>query len=89
MEDYFSEQVTGQNTITIIQNAWRVNKRAFKIDKRNNELRYYAGQTYDAERFMKELPETLEARRSNEWVIMLLDKAKEFFGIEFKKGLFK
>lgn len=66
LEDYFSEQVTGQNTITIIQNAWRVNKRAFKIDKRNNELRYYSGQTYDAERFMKELPETLEARRSKE-----------------------
>ncbi|MGN0508395.1 MAG: phospholipase D family protein [Ruminococcus sp.] len=89
LEDYFSEQVTGQNTITIIQNAWRVNKKAFRIDKRNNELRYNAGQTYDAERFMKELPETLDARRSNEWVIMLLDKAKEFFGIDFKKGLFK
>lgn len=88
LEDYFSEQVTGKNTITIIQNAWRVNKKAFKVDKKNNELRYNAGQTYEADRFMKELPETLEARKSNEWVIMLLDKAKEFFGIDFKRGIF-
>lgn len=88
LDDYFSEQVTGKNAIMIIQNAWKVNKRAFRINKRNNELHYNAGQTYDADRIIKELPETLEPRRSREIVIMRLDEAKKYFEIDFKKVLF-
>ena len=36
----------------------------------------------------KELPETLEAHKSREWIVMNLDAVKEFFGIGFKKPLF-
>ena len=53
-----------------------------------NELRYNAGQTYEADRLMKELPETLEARKSREWIVMNLAEAKKFFGLEFKKSVF-
>ena len=35
---------------------------------------------------IKELPETLEAHTSREWVVMNLDEAKDFFGIKFKKS---
>ena len=52
---------------------------------KSNELRYHAGQTYDAARLIKELPETLEAHTSREWVVMNLEEAKDFFGIKFKK----
>ena len=51
-----------------------------------NELQYNAGQTYEVDRLMKELPETLEARKSREWVVMNLNEAKKFFGIDFKKS---
>ena len=34
------------------------------------------------------LPETLEAHKSREWIVMNLDAVKEFFGIGFKKPLF-
>jgi hypothetical protein len=88
LEDYFSEQVTGKYAIQTIQKAWNVSRKAFVINKKNNELRYNAGQTYEADRIIKELPETLEAHKSREVVIMNLDEAKKFFQIDFKKGFF-
>ena len=86
LEDYFSEKVTGKQTIKIIQTAWRTNRKAFNISKGNNELRYNAGQSWDAERIMKELPETLEAHKINGTIIMRLDAAKEFFVTDFRKS---
>lgn len=88
LEDYFSEKVTGQYAMKTVRSAWKNSPKSFKIDKRNNELRYDAGATYEADRLIKELPETLEARKSREWVVMNLDEAKEFFGMSFKRTFF-
>ena len=88
LEDYFSEHVTGKHAKTSIINAWKTSPKSFAISKKTNELRYNAGQTYEADRLMKELPETLEARKSREWVVMNLEEAREFFGIDFKKSIF-
>ena len=88
LENYFSEHVTGKYAIKTIQTAWKTNRKAFVISRRNNELRYNAGVTYEADRLIKELPETLEARKSREWVIMNLEDAKRFFEIDFRKTWF-
>ncbi len=88
LEDYFSEFVTGKKAIEMIKHAWKINRKEFRIDNKNNELRYNAGATYEAERIIKELPETLEARKSREWIVMNLDEAKTFFSINFKKNFF-
>lgn len=88
LEDYFSEHVTGKHAKETILNAWKTNPKNFKVNKKTNELRYDAGQTYEADRLIKELPETLEARKSRECIVMNLDEAKEFFGISFKRSLF-
>ena len=88
LEDYFSEKVTGSYAIKTIRTAWKTNKRSFDISLRANELRYNAGVVWEADRIIKELPETLEAHKSREWIVMNLDAAKEFFGIDFKKPLF-
>ncbi len=88
LENYFSEQVTGKYAIKTIRNAWKTSRKSFVVIPKSNELRYHAGQTYDASRLIKELPETLEAHTSREWVVMNLDEAKDFFGIKFKKGFF-
>lgn len=85
LEDYFSEKVTGVHAIKIIQNAWKINRKAFVVDKKFGQLRYNAGQVWEVDRIIKELPEDLEAHKSREWVIMNLDKACEFFGVNFKK----
>lgn len=85
LDDYFSEKVTGAYAMKTIQNAWKINKKSFVVDKQINQLRYNAGQTWEVDRILKELPEHLEAHKVREWVVMELDKACEFFGEEFKK----
>lgn len=86
LEDYFSEKVTGSYAIKTIQNAWHTSRKSFEISARANELRYNAGAIWEADRILKELPETLEAHKSRDWVVMNLDAAKEFFGIQFKSS---
>ncbi|MBC5735225.1 phospholipase D family protein [Lawsonibacter hominis] len=86
LEDYFSEKVTGSYAIKTIRNAWNTSRSSFEISERNNEIRYNAGATWEADRILKELPETLEAHKSREWVVMNLGEAKTFFDIPFKKS---
>lgn len=85
LEDYFSEKVTGSYAIKTIQDAWRTSRSSFEISEKNNELRYNAGATWEADRLLKELPETLEPHKSRDWVVMDLDEAKKFFEVDFKK----
>jgi hypothetical protein len=84
LDNYFSEKVTGSHAIKAICDAWKVNKKAFVVDRKFGELRYNAAQTWEVDRIMKELPEDLEAYKSREWVIMNLAKASDFFGINFR-----
>ena len=86
LEDYFSEKVTGSYAIKTIRNAWNTSRSSFDISQRNNEIRYNAGATWEADRILKELPETLEAHKSREWVVMNLEEAKTFFEIPFRKS---
>ena len=85
LEDYFSEKVTGKYAIQVIKTAWDSNPKSFEIDERAGTVRYDAGVNWDADRLMKELPENLCAKRSRDSVIMELDEAREFFGIDFRK----
>lgn len=86
LEDYFSEKVTGSYAIKTIRSAWNTSRSSFEISERCNELRYNAGATWEADRILKELPETLEAHKSREWVVMNLEEAKLFFDVPFKKS---
>ena len=88
LDDYFSEKVTGALVIKTIRTAWRANKKSFVIDKKMRQLQYNAGQTWEADRILKELPEDLEVYRSQEWVIMNLDNACAFFDLDFKQFRF-
>ena len=86
LEDYFSEKVTGRYAMTTIRNAWKPSRTSFEISERANELRYNAGAPWEADRILKELPETLEAHKSRDWVIMNLEEARDFFTVSFKKS---
>lgn len=86
LEDYFSEKVTGSYAIKTIRNAWNISRSSFEISERNNEIRYNAGATWEADRILKELPETLKAHKARDWVVMNLEEAKTFFNIPFKKS---
>lgn len=86
LEDYFSERVTGSYAMKAICDAWKTSRASFEISERANELRYNAGATWEADHILKELPETLEAHKSRDWLVMNLNDAREFFGIDFKKS---
>ena len=86
LEDYFSEKVTGRYARETIRNAWQISRFSFEISERANELRYNAGAPWEANRILKELPETLEPHKSREWLIMNLEEARKFFDIPFKKS---
>ncbi len=88
LEDYFSEKVTGSYAIKTIRSAWNTSQSSFEISKRNNELRYNTGATWEADRILKELPESLEAYKSREWIVMNLKEARKFFDIPFQKSWF-
>lgn len=94
LDDYFSEKVTGSQAIKTIRRAWETNRKEFVIDRRFCQLRYNAGAVWEADRILKELPEDLEAQKSREWIVMNLDHACDFFGVDFRKhrgiaGFFK
>lgn len=86
LDDYFSERVTGSFAIKTIVNAWRTSPSSFEVIARSNELRYNAGNTWDVDRILKELPETLEPHKSRDWLVMNLDEAQKFFGLSFEKS---
>lgn len=88
LEDYFSEKVTGSYAIKTIRSAWDISQSSFEISKQKNELRYNTGATWEADRILKELPESLEAYKSREWIVMNLKEARNFFDIPFQKSWF-
>lgn len=88
LEDYFSEKVTGSYAIKTIRSAWNISQSSFEISKQKNELRYNTGATWEADRILKELPESLEAYKSREWIVMNLKEARNFFDIPFQKSWF-
>jgi len=84
-EDYFGDKIIGSNAISTIARAWKVNNKSFVIDRKMGELRYNTGDIWAARDVLKELSEVLKAQQSQEWIVMDLEKACEFFGINFKK----
>lgn len=89
LDDYFSERVTGSFAIKTIVNAWKTSPNSFEVIARSNELRYNAGNTWDVDRILKELPETLEPHKSRDWLVMNLDEAQKFFGLTFERTLWE
>ena len=89
LENYFSEHVTGKYVITTIKKAWKISKDNFTISEKTNELRYSAGNNFDADRIMKELPENLEAHKTRDVIVMNLEEARLFFEEPFKIPWYK
>ena len=89
--DYFGEKVVGRNAIAKIINAWENEKKLFVIDNKKNKLIYTYPEgtnTYELRYICDELPPKLNAKVASSSLVMNLDKAKEFFGINFRKSIF-
>ena len=86
LEDFFGEKATSSQAIETIKTAWANNRESFVYNKKQSTISYDASANYEAERILKELPENLEAKRSRAKIILNINKASEFFEIDFKKG---
>ena len=86
VENYFGASVIGKNAWKTIRNAWRTSPKSFEVNRKSNELRYHTGSISEPNKLLNELPETMEAHRAREWVIMNLDEAKRFFELDFRKS---
>lgn len=85
IKDYFGEKVTGAHAVKVITESWNSDKSLFEVNKKKNTLTYNALQTYEADRIIMQLPETLEARRVGDKVSMKYDEACKYFDIKFNK----
>ena len=89
LDDYFGEKITGKNVIDAINLAWKVNKKAFNTSKHANQLRYDVGDPHEANRILKQLPESLESKKGGQGIIVMnLEEAQDYFNNSFKKGIF-
>ena len=88
--DYFGDKVIGKTAIDKIVKAWYNQKDQFVINKKENTLIYNVpdNSSYEIGYLVNELPPKLNAKKYGGSLIMDLDTAKEFFEINFKKGLF-
>ncbi|MCR5784332.1 MAG: phospholipase D family protein [Eubacterium sp.] len=86
--DYFGDKAVGRNAMRKVMRAWENDKKMFEVNRRKNTLTYrYAdnSRTYELRYIQQELPPVLEAKVVGSSIVMELDKAKEVFGVEFRK----
>ena len=88
LDDYFNEKNTSNYAINSIKTAYQYDKQRFSINKKRNTLTYTHDAHYELKRIRKELPDSLEPKLSHNTLIMNLEKAKEFFGVDFKNSIF-
>lgn len=89
--DYFGEKVVGKNAMKKIIRAWELDRKMFSVNKKKNTLSYTysdSSSLYELRYIQQELPPILNASVVGSSIVMDLDKAKEVFGIEFRRGMF-
>ena len=88
VDEYFDERITSNYAKRAIKTAWQHNRKQFIINRKTNTFKYTADDPFEIGRMKKELPDSLNPKISNRSIILDLDKACEFFEINFikKKG---
>lgn len=90
MKDYFDSRAVNEIMIKFFQKQYRLNRDFFEVIKKNNQLVFEDKSASSVGkmtpmRIAESLPPELEADVVGDKVIMRLDSASKFFGIEFKE----
>lgn len=90
MKDYFDSRAVNEIMVKFFQKQYRLNRDFFEVIKKNNQLIFEDKSASSVGkmtpmRIAESLPPELEADVVGDKVIMRLDSATRFFGIEFKE----
>ena len=90
MKDYFDSKAVNEIMIKFFQRQYRLNRDFFEINKKNNQLIFEDKSSSTVGKMtpmkiVESLPPELEADVVGDKIIMRLDSAINFFGINFKE----
>ncbi len=90
MKDYFDNKAVHEIMIKFFQRQYRLNREFFEVIKKNNQLVFEDKSASSVGKMtpmkiVESLPPELEADVVGDKIIMRLDTANKFFGIEFKE----
>lgn len=90
MKDYFDSRAINEIMIKFFQRQYRLNRDFFQIIKKNNQLVFEDKSASSVGkmtpiRIAESLPPEIEADVVGDKIVMRLDTASKFFGIEFKE----
>lgn len=90
MKDYFDSRAVNEIMIKFFQRQYRLNRDFFEINKKNNQLIFEDKSSSSVGKMTpmkiaESLPPELEADVVGDKIIMRLDSAVKFFGINFKE----
>lgn len=90
MKDYFDSKAVNDIMIKYFQHQYKLNRNFFEVLKKNNQLVFEDKSTSSVGKItpmkiVESLPPELEADVVGDKIIMRLDTANKFFGIEFKE----
>ncbi len=86
--DYFGDKAVGKNAMLKILKAWENDRKWFRVNNKKNTLSYEFpdnSRSYELKYIQQELPPVLNAQVVGSTLIMDLDKAKNIFGVAFRK----
>lgn len=95
MKEFFNTQSVNEIMIKFFQNQYQLNREFFVVDKKNNQLVFEDKSAntvgkMSPMKIVESLPPEVEADLIGDKIVMRLDTAREFFGINFKEpGLFE
>lgn len=90
MKDYFDSRAINEIMIKFFQRQYRLNRDFFQVIKKNNQLVFEDKSASTVGkmtpmRIAESLPPEIEADVVGDKIVMRLDSASKFFGIEFKE----
>lgn len=89
IEDYVNPKYFNHELIENIQSLWKEKAKSLVVNEKRNELIYDVIDSYKARELIQQLPQILEASNYDYGRIkMRLDKAREFFELDFKEHIF-
>ncbi len=83
--EYYFGQMADKSLVTKIKERWETEPRAFKVNRKKDELTIDIGDLFEVRKIRNELPTYVFKFNTGAKLVLNLTEAEEFFNITFKK----